>query len=97
MAQFANTLASMAHRPVVDQTGVTGTFRLYMEYSPDDMAWTFSPLPCKSGPDVNPPSVHPGPDIFTAIQEQLGLKLIEGSKVPHQYLVIDRAERPSEN
>jgi uncharacterized protein (TIGR03435 family) len=73
-------------RPVVDSTGLTGTFDIHLVFAPDE-ADTGEP----------PPSVDPAvPSIFTALQEQLGLRL-ESSKSPVDVLVIDRVERPSAN
>jgi uncharacterized protein (TIGR03435 family) len=68
-------------RPIVDQTGLTGRYDISLRYTPDESRAT----------DPNAP-----PGIFTAIQEQLGLKL-EPVKAPSDVLVIDHAERPSEN
>jgi len=67
-------------RPVRDRTGLTGHYDLTLE-------WT---------PVGTPPDVASGPSIFTAIQEQLGLKL-EAAKESGESLVIDRVERPTEN
>ena len=48
------------------------------------------------GPDITAPAPDAGPSIFTAIQEQLGLKL-ESSRALRDVLVIDRLEHPTEN
>jgi uncharacterized protein (TIGR03435 family) len=79
-------------RTVVDRTGLTGNFDVSMEWAPDEtqaMQWP---------PDVPrpPQSNAAGPSLFAAIQEQLGLKL-ESAKGPVEVIVIDRAERPSDN
>jgi len=84
MAQVANWLALPLGRTVVDKTGISGQFRIEL---------TFTPL--ASTADAEPPADAP-PDIFTAIQEQLGLKL-ESTKGPVEVLVIDHVEKPSEN
>jgi uncharacterized protein (TIGR03435 family) len=76
-AQLADSLG----RPVIDLTGLTGTFDLTLQWTPDN---------AEQKPDPSRPS------LFTAVQEQLGLKL-ESRKGPVEILVIDRAERPSEN
>jgi uncharacterized protein (TIGR03435 family) len=77
MPQFAKRLAAEFGRPVVDQTGLTGSFDFRFEYHSDDP--------------------HPDPisSVITSIQE-LGLKL-EASKGPVETIVIDHAEKPSEN
>jgi uncharacterized protein (TIGR03435 family) len=76
------TVARDAGRPVVDRTGLTGAFDW-------DLTWT--PLTNRR-PGIDPD----GPTIFTALQEQLGLKL-EGIKGTTDVLVIDRVERPTED
>jgi len=68
-------------RPIVDQTGLTGKYDIRLHYTPDEARST----------DAN---AQPG--IFTAIQDQLGLKL-EPVKAPVDVFVIDRVERPGEN
>jgi uncharacterized protein (TIGR03435 family) len=70
---------------------LTGNFDISMEWTPDESQVQFAP----DGPKP-PPSDATGPSIFTALQEQLGLKL-ESQKGPVEMLVIDRAEKPSEN
>jgi uncharacterized protein (TIGR03435 family) len=82
MAQFADSLASITGRPVLDQTGLKGNFDFAMEYASDP----------------NAPSATPfaGPDMFTVFQEQLGLKL-DAARAPVEILVIDRVEKPSAN
>jgi len=75
-----------AGRPVVDKTGLPGTYRIRMNY---DMRATIQPpAPGQRTSDVA--------TMFTAVQEQLGLKL-EPSKAIRDMLVIDRLERPSPN
>ena len=74
-------------RDVIDKTGIAGKYDIRLKWTPDT-----GPAPLLNGaPDPNAP-----PNIFTAIQEQLGLKL-ESTKGPVQVLVIDRAEMPSDN
>ncbi len=80
VASFVHALADTLHRPVVDKTGLTGRYNLALKWAPDDME----------------PTADAGPSIFTAIQEQLGLKL-ESTKGPVDVLVVDHAEKPSEN
>ena len=88
MSQLANALSDRADRVVVDRTSLTGTFDL-------DLAWT----PSASASQSVPPGVQATDSsalvsIFTALQEQLGLKL-ESTKGPVDVLVIDHAEHPA--
>ena len=78
-------------RDIIDKTGVEGRYDLTLKWAPDTGA---SSLPRATGGEAS--SADLGPSIFTAIQEQLGLKL-EPTKGPVQVLVIDHAEMPSEN
>jgi uncharacterized protein (TIGR03435 family) len=71
--------------PVIDKTGVTGSYDLKLDWAPAQDA--------PSG-DAAQASAPGGPSLFTAVQEQLGLKL-EAQKGPIETLVIDSAEKPS--
>jgi uncharacterized protein (TIGR03435 family) len=86
--QFAAMMQrTVLDRAVVDQTGLSGTYDFDLEWTPDESQF---------GGNL-PRSVEPTkPSLFTAMQEQLGLRL-EATKGPVQALVIDRVERPSEN
>jgi bla regulator protein blaR1 len=81
-----------AGRTVIDKTGLTGKYDMVLQWTPDESQ------AIRPGPDAPPasPSDSALPSIFTALQEQLGLKL-ESQKGPVQIFVIDRAEKPSEN
>jgi uncharacterized protein (TIGR03435 family) len=70
--------------PVVDKTGLTGSFNFEMEWKPDQL---------QAKPEA---SVDDRPSIFTALQERLGLEL-KSAKVPVLTVAIDRAEKPQEN
>ena len=70
---------------MVDKTNLTGKYDV-------DLQWTPESVRLQSAPVDEPTS----PSIFTAVQEQLGLKL-ESAKGPVKTLVIDHVERPSEN
>src|SRR3954470_812119 len=95
LADFAGFLqARLLDRPVVDQTGVTGKFDFTLEWRPD-VSQAGPPAPGGPAPQL-PPEVEARPDLFTAIQEQLGLKL-ESSKAPVEAYVIDKVQKPSEN
>ena len=81
LAQLAQRLSPQVGRKVVDQTGLAGKYDIHL---------TFTPNEGESSDDAVTAS------IFTALQEQLGLKL-EPAKGPVDFLVIDHIERPSEN
>ncbi|HEY1760047.1 MAG TPA: TIGR03435 family protein [Bryobacteraceae bacterium] len=91
MADLAGGLSGLLERIVVDKTGITGTYHIVLTFTPDDSTIRLPDLP---GAPEQPPA--DGANIFTAIQEQLGLKL-ESAKGPVDVLVIDHAEKPSEN
>jgi uncharacterized protein (TIGR03435 family) len=87
---------TLLDRPVNDKTGVTGTFDIHLEFAPDTTKPSIGP---PRGSVDNPSTPSPdnlGPSIFTAMQEQLGLKL-EPAKGPVEVIVIDHSEHPSAN
>jgi uncharacterized protein (TIGR03435 family) len=86
LGDVARNLAPFAGRTVVDKTGLTGTFDL-------DLTWTPDQIPQAPLTPGAPPIDANGPSIFTALQEQLGLKL-DSQRGPVEVLVIDRAEKP---
>lgn len=93
LAEFAGILqGTVMDKPVVDQTGLTGKFDFLLRWTPDDSQFTQMGVRLQPNPDV--PSAAPG--LFTALQEELGLKL-EPAKAPVDVLVIDHVERPSAN
>ena len=84
IGDFASALSYILRQPVVDETHMEGRYNVVLTYAPD------------LGPDV-PPAANDGPSIFTAIEEQLGLKL-EPRKVPVDIFVVDRCQKmPTEN
>ena len=87
MESFARLLRPAAGRLVVDKTGLAGSYRLTLNF--DRMAGL-------RGPQTDTPTPSAAPSVFTAVQEQLGLKL-DSSRAMLETLVIDRFERPSEN
>jgi uncharacterized protein (TIGR03435 family) len=91
MAGLASALSLQVGSIVVDQTGLEGHFSVFLQWTPD------TPLLSKSGQPIAPPAdAVPGPTLYTALQEKLGLKL-EAKKVPTEVIVIDRANRPTAN
>lgn len=95
MEEFASVLSTQLVAIVVDRTGLDGHFNCSFQWTPDQST---RPMISKSGEPIPapPPDAIPGPSIFTALQEKLGLKL-ESRKVPTEIIVIERAERPSAN
>ncbi len=92
IANLIPMLSRILGRTVIDKTELKGNFDISMQWAPDDsQALQFPP----DGPRP-PPSDTTGPTIFTALQEQLGLKL-ESQKGPVDMFVIDHVEKPSEN
>jgi len=89
MAQFSSMMQRVVlDRPVVDKTGLSGRYDFDLEWAPNSSQFG------GQGPPEAAEPVRPG--IFTALQEQLGLRL-EATKGPVEVLVVDKAERPSEN
>jgi uncharacterized protein (TIGR03435 family) len=75
--------------PVLDKTGLTGTYDFELEFTPSQMP------PQVAGDDSPPPDLA-GTSIFTALQEQLGLRL-ESRKEPVETFTIQHAEKATEN
>jgi uncharacterized protein (TIGR03435 family) len=91
MAEFAGFLQGrILDRPVVDQTGLTGKFDFTLDWRPD-----LTQLPPGANPQL-PPEVEARADLFTSMQEQLGLKL-EATKAQVEVYAIDKVQKPSEN
>ena len=89
---FARWLQLVMDKPVVDKTGLKGQFDFTLIWTPDESQ--FTSLGIRVPPAAENPNAPPG--LFTAIQEQLGLKLGQ-QKIPTEVLVIDHVEKPSEN
>ena len=79
-------------KPVVDQTGLTEKYDFMLKFTPEQGQM----LGLGGAPPPQPDNADAPPDIFTAMQQQLGLKL-ESTKAPADVIVIDHIERPSEN
>jgi uncharacterized protein (TIGR03435 family) len=92
MEEFAGFLQGrILDRPVVAQTGLKDKFDFTLDWRPDA-----SQLPPGANASQLPPEVEARPDIFTAIQEQIGLKL-EAAKAPVNVFVVDKVQKPSDN
>lgn len=98
LSELLRILGNQLRRPLVDKTGLTAKYDFNLEYAPD-MAG-MGPMPPAAGGGQPAPAggaEESGPDLVTAIREQLGLKL-DSKKLPVDMLVIDRAEKvPTEN
>ena len=82
ISELVRVLAVAARQPVLDRTALSGLFDIRLQFIDE--------------PPGAPPSDSPGPSVFAAVQEQLGLKL-ESAKGPVEFLVIDPVERPTAN
>ncbi|HLK22879.1 MAG TPA: M56 family metallopeptidase [Bryobacteraceae bacterium] len=97
LAMLTNALSNVLGRPVLDHTGLTGNFDFKLQWTPDPGQFGgVPPGPPPPGVDAPPPPDPNGPSLFTAVQEQLGLRL-ESQKGPVDLIVIDKVEKPSEN
>lgn len=87
---LASTLAYQVGRNIIDKTGLTGRYDFTLNWSPENRAPVVGGNLADKGSDTD------APDLFTALQEQLGLRL-ESSKGPVDTLVIDHVEFPTAN
>lgn len=93
MSDFTQLMQSaVLDRPVVDQTALAGRYNFTLKWTPDDSQFG------GSGIKIPPPTdaANAPPPLYTAVQEQIGLKL-EATKAPAEVLVVDHVEKPSEN
>jgi uncharacterized protein (TIGR03435 family) len=89
MSDFARLMQrAILDRPVVDKTGLTGRYDFDLEWAPDETQF--------GGEVPVAPADAPSLPLFSAIQQQLGLRL-EATRGPVAALVVDKAERPSAN
>jgi len=103
LTQFAQRLSGRVDRTVVDKTGIPGKFNFHLEFMPDPHM-RGQELPGGRAGDLgnaadpsNPaPPPDPGPNLFVALQEQIGLKL-SSDKGPVGVLIIDHVEKPTAN
>lgn len=92
MTGLARYLKTLLGEVVVDKTGLAAKYNFKLAWTPDE-GQAGRP---GAGPAPGSPAEENGPSIFTALQEQLGQKL-DGTKGPVDTVVIDHAEKPSEN
>jgi uncharacterized protein (TIGR03435 family) len=86
VSSLAGFLSTRLERTIIDKTGLTGKYDVVLTFKPEDDA----------GGKDNGASDDNLPDLFTAVQEQLGLKLVS-TKGPVDTLIVDNAEKPAEN
>jgi uncharacterized protein (TIGR03435 family) len=92
MGDFAGVMQlAVLDRPVIDKTGLQGRYDFTLTWTPDETQFASFGVRIPTSTDPNAP-----PALFTAIQEQLGLKF-DSVRAPVEVLVIDRVEKPSEN
>jgi len=92
LSQITAVLQNSLDKPVVDQSGLSEKYDFTVTFTPDPAQAALlggPPRPAADNPDA-------APDLFTAFQQQLGLKL-ESTKAPVDVMVIDKVEKPSEN
>ena len=95
MADFAAQLQlRVLDRPVIDRTGLTDRYDFTLNWRPDEFQFPRATAAQRAAAVAN--GAYALPDLFTAVQEQLGLKL-DATKAPADVLVIDNVSRPSEN
>jgi uncharacterized protein (TIGR03435 family) len=91
LSLLAQMLSQQLGRSVIDKTGLTAKYDFTLTWTPE-----LGQFPGGDRPDAPPPPDPNGPSLFTAVQEELGLRL-ESTKGPVEILVIDHAEKASEN
>jgi uncharacterized protein (TIGR03435 family) len=99
MRELAGALSGLLDRPVTDYTGLLSVYDVKVQWTPDQLRdfKASADLPPGTLPRINGAPFDPdGPSVFTAVQEQLGLKL-ESTKGPVDVLVIDHVEKPTED
>ena len=91
MEDIARSLADYpaVSRPVMDRTGLVGRYDLHLEFTP-----AFVDSPNRDASQVANPNADAGPNLFTALVEQAGLKL-QAERGQAQFIVIDHVERPT--
>jgi uncharacterized protein (TIGR03435 family) len=87
MSDFARNLGPFTGRPVVDKTGLTGVYDFDLTWTPEEAP------PGPGGTLAPPPPSSDSGSLYTAVQEQLGLKL-DAQRGPVDVLLIDSVERP---
>jgi uncharacterized protein (TIGR03435 family) len=89
---LAHLLSQWVGRSVIDKTGLAGKYDFTLKWTPGPDVLRGPP----EGPVAPPPPDPSGPSIFTALQEDLGLRL-QSARGPVEILVIDHVEKPDAN
>jgi uncharacterized protein (TIGR03435 family) len=90
LENLTRALGGLLQRPIVDRTGLSGKFDVALAFAWDS-AIRQSPVPLEQPIDPGGP-----PNIFTALREQLGLR-VESTRAPLDYHIVERAEMPTPN
>ena len=85
MTDLAQVLSQQIGRPIADETGLKGGYNFKLDWSPE-----------RDPNSASAPAANSGPSVFTAIQEQLGLRF-SAAKVPVRVLVVDHIDPPDED
>ena len=97
---FSLWLFVITDRPVLNKTGIAGRFFMDLVFAPDQATpgalARLAIMARRNGSAVPAPSNPPGPSIFAALEQQLGLRL-EPTTAPRDFIIIDRVERPTAN
>jgi uncharacterized protein (TIGR03435 family) len=96
ISNLARLLSRQLGLTIVDKTGLTGKYDIKLQWDPEESRGPMFAGPQGGNQEAAPPPDASGPSIFTALREQLGLRL-QSTKGPVETLVIDHIERPSEN
>jgi uncharacterized protein (TIGR03435 family) len=96
IAQLTTLLGNQVGRPIIDKTGLTGAYDIQLSFMPEGARAGGPAGPLPPGVPPPPPIDPDAPSLFTALQEQLGLKL-ESGRGPVDVIVIDRIEPPTED
>jgi len=96
IGQLASQLTGIVGRTVQDKTGLTGRYNLTLKFTPEYLAFQSPTAAASEGQPALSTSNPTGTSIFSAVQDQLGLKL-ESGKGPIEIIVIDHIERASGN
>jgi uncharacterized protein (TIGR03435 family) len=94
MGDFTSMIlqGAVLDRPVLDQTAITGRYDFTLLWTPDDSQ--FSGMGAKIPPPTD--NAAAPPNLYTAIQEQIGLKL-DATQAPAEVFIVDHVEKPSAN
>jgi uncharacterized protein (TIGR03435 family) len=98
MEELADLIGGYVNRPVKNLTELQGQYDFTLAFESEPLPLAVAARPTGASPDAAPPApAEPGPTIFAAIQEQLGLRL-EQRRGPVEMLIVDRLEKvPTEN